>query len=51
MSSATEAEQLQKSRKESEAEVKNKIKQILLSVKAEKQHIENQLARNDKKIK
>ena len=39
-----------KTRKDHEAFVKNKIKDILFSVKAEKQHIENQLARNDKKI-
>ena len=37
-------------RKKKEVDVKKKIAEILLSVKEEKQHIENQLARNDRKI-
>ena len=41
---------MSKERKLKEDEVKRKISDILFSVKEEKQHIENQLASNDKKI-
>lgn len=38
-------------RREKEKRVKKKIAEILLNVREEKQHIENQLAINDLKIK
>ena len=41
----------QEKKKVREHEIKSRIKGILLSVKAEKQHVENQLAKNDQKIK